>query len=192
MYYEELYSPRCSTHFAKWQNPLSFDLPAKYEGDLQTAVEQLSADILSSCEFRRLAFVRACANAGIAHTICAASPNMPTIVDLRTQLADRLMRLSTLINFINSNGLLGKVGWNALDLKRRQVLNASATRFYAFHTALTKLPAPSVLRCRIAGGCERPLELPKYLCQVSAMMRASMARTPFLTIACCVSQGKPR
>ena len=34
---------------------------------------------------------------------------MPAILDLRTQIADRLNRLKGLIGFITENGLLGKV-----------------------------------------------------------------------------------
>jgi hypothetical protein len=34
---------------------------------------------------------------------------MPLILDLRAQLADRVVRARALIEYINSNGLLGKV-----------------------------------------------------------------------------------
>lgn len=34
---------------------------------------------------------------------------MPAILDLRVQLADRVKRSKALIEFINANGLLGKV-----------------------------------------------------------------------------------
>ena len=34
---------------------------------------------------------------------------MPSILDLRTQIGDRVNRLKSLIDFIGRNGLLGKV-----------------------------------------------------------------------------------
>lgn len=42
------------------------------------------------------------------------SANMPSIIDLRTQLADRVLRARALIDYINSNGLLGKVSLRLL------------------------------------------------------------------------------
>ncbi|BGP13786.1 hypothetical protein JCM10213v2_001724 [Rhodosporidiobolus nylandii] len=68
------------------ENPLRFDLQPGYEGDLAKAAEALSAEILAS-----------------------SSPNMPLILDLRAQLADRVHRARALIEFINANGLLGKL-----------------------------------------------------------------------------------
>lgn len=44
---------------------------------------------------------------------------MPPIIDLRTQLADRVLRAKALIDYINSNGLLGKV--RLLSLYRNQL-----------------------------------------------------------------------
>jgi hypothetical protein len=43
------------------------------------------------------------------------SPNMPLIIDLRAQLADRVHRARALIEFINANGLLGKVRFFSLS-----------------------------------------------------------------------------
>ncbi|GAA5848319.1 hypothetical protein JCM8547_004477 [Rhodosporidiobolus lusitaniae] len=68
------------------ENPLAFDLPPEFEGDLARAAEGVSAGILAS-----------------------SSPNMPLILDLRAQLADRMHRARALIEFINANGLLGKL-----------------------------------------------------------------------------------
>ncbi|KAL7410733.1 Non-repetitive/WGA-negative nucleoporin C-terminal-domain-containing protein [Mrakia frigida] len=68
------------------ENPLSFQLFAGYDGNLMLAAEQVSTEILSS-----------------------SSPNMPAILDLRTQIGDRLNRLKGLIGFITENGLLGKL-----------------------------------------------------------------------------------
>ncbi|GAA5919787.1 hypothetical protein JCM1841_005860 [Sporobolomyces salmonicolor] len=80
------------------ENPLAFDLQPDYEGDLAVAAEAVSAEILAS-----------------------SSPNMPLILDLRAQLADRAHRARALIEYINENGLIGKLpqgtrrqlSWNA-------------------------------------------------------------------------------
>lgn len=40
---------------------------------------------------------------------------MPAILDLRVQLADRVKRSKALIEFINANGLLGKVSCSGQD-----------------------------------------------------------------------------
>lgn len=51
----------------------------------------------------------------LAHTNCCsrgphlASPNMPVILDLRAQLSDRAHRARALIEYIQDNGLIGKV-----------------------------------------------------------------------------------
>ncbi|GAA5979128.1 hypothetical protein JCM11641_008435 [Rhodosporidiobolus odoratus] len=68
------------------ENPLSFDLQPGFEGDLAKAAVGLSAGILAS-----------------------SSPNMPLILDLRAQLSDRVHRARALVEFINANGLLGKL-----------------------------------------------------------------------------------
>ncbi|GAA6004642.1 hypothetical protein JCM10207_000965 [Rhodosporidiobolus poonsookiae] len=68
------------------ENPLAFELHPGYEGDLAKAAEALSAEILAS-----------------------SSPNMPFILDLRAQLADRAHRARALIEFIAENGLLDKL-----------------------------------------------------------------------------------
>ncbi|WWC58351.1 uncharacterized protein I303_100891 [Kwoniella dejecticola CBS 10117] len=64
-------------------NPLSFDLPAGFQGDLAEAAEIVSAEIVSS-----------------------SSPYMPGIFEIRSHLSDRLLRLKELMNFIRHNGLL--------------------------------------------------------------------------------------
>nr|XP_019048984.1 hypothetical protein I302_02764 [Kwoniella bestiolae CBS 10118]OCF27914.1 hypothetical protein I302_02764 [Kwoniella bestiolae CBS 10118] len=64
-------------------NPLSFDLPAGFQGDLAEAAETVSAEIVSS-----------------------NSPYMPGIFELRPHLSDRLLRLKELMRFIRHNGLL--------------------------------------------------------------------------------------
>ncbi|GAA5863802.1 hypothetical protein JCM1840_005771 [Sporobolomyces johnsonii] len=68
------------------ENPLAFNLQPDYEGDLAVAAEAVSAEILAS-----------------------SSPNMPLILDLRAQLADRAHRARALIEYINENGLIGKL-----------------------------------------------------------------------------------
>ncbi|GAA6061596.1 hypothetical protein JCM10212_000904 [Sporobolomyces blumeae] len=68
------------------ENLFKFDLQRDYEGDLAVAVEGVSKDLLAS-----------------------ASPNMPVILDLRAQLADRAFRAKALIEYINDNGLVGKL-----------------------------------------------------------------------------------
>ncbi|WWC66609.1 uncharacterized protein I206_100512 [Kwoniella pini CBS 10737] len=64
-------------------NPLSFDLPAGFQGDLAEAAEAVSAEIVSS-----------------------NSSYMPGLFELRAHLSDRLLRLKELMNFIRHNGLL--------------------------------------------------------------------------------------
>ncbi|WWD09172.1 hypothetical protein V865_007294 [Kwoniella europaea PYCC6329] len=64
-------------------NPLSFDLPAGFQGDLAEAAETVSAEIVSS-----------------------NSPYMPGIFEIRPHLSDRLLRLKELMSFIRHNGLL--------------------------------------------------------------------------------------
>ncbi|GAA5989361.1 hypothetical protein JCM10908_001278 [Rhodotorula pacifica] len=84
------------------ENPFAFDLQPDYEGDLAIAAQAVSAGILAS-----------------------SSSNMPAILDLRVQLADRVKRSKALIEFINANGLLGKLpkqarqqlSWNAEKLE---------------------------------------------------------------------------
>ncbi|GAA6006390.1 uncharacterized protein JCM10292_002672 [Rhodotorula paludigena] len=68
------------------ENPLAFDLQPDYEGDLALAAEAVSAEILAS-----------------------SSANMPLILDLRAQLADRVHRAKALIEFINTNSLLHRL-----------------------------------------------------------------------------------
>ncbi|GAA5885246.1 hypothetical protein JCM6882_009536 [Rhodosporidiobolus microsporus] len=79
---------------AEGENPLAFDLPPEFEGDLAKAAERVSAEILAS-----------------------SSPNMPLILDLRAQLADRALRARALVDFIAASGLLGKLPQNT----RRQL-----------------------------------------------------------------------
>lgn len=67
-------------------NPIEFKLQADPNGDLGSAAEQLSKEILSS-----------------------TSAHLPTIVDLRVQLADRIGRLQLLIRFINLSGMMNKL-----------------------------------------------------------------------------------
>ncbi len=67
-------------------NPLAFDLRPGWEGDLGAAAEAVSLEICAS-----------------------SAQSMPFILDLRSQLADRVGRAKALIDFVNSNGLLGKV-----------------------------------------------------------------------------------
>ncbi|KAJ8295370.1 Nucleoporin nup132 [Rhodotorula toruloides] len=76
------------------QNPLAFDLQPDLEGDLAVAAIAVSSGILAS-----------------------SSVNMPLILDLRAQLADRVHRAKALIEYINVNGLLGKLPQHA----RRQL-----------------------------------------------------------------------
>lgn len=71
---------------AKSDNPLAFDLRPGWEGDLGAAAEAVSQEICAS-----------------------SAQSMPFILDLRSQLADRVGRARALIEFVNSNGLLGKV-----------------------------------------------------------------------------------
>ncbi|KAI5479591.1 nuclear pore complex protein Nup133 [Pseudohyphozyma bogoriensis] len=71
-------------------NPLAFDLLPDFEGDLIAASEAVSQEILSS-----------------------SSAHMPYILDLRAQLADRVLRARALIEYIGSNGLLGKLSQSA-------------------------------------------------------------------------------
>lgn len=67
-------------------NPLAFDLRPGWEGDLGAAAEAVSREICAS-----------------------SAQSMPFILDLRAQLSDRVSRARALIEFVNSNGLLGKV-----------------------------------------------------------------------------------
>ncbi|WVF65992.1 hypothetical protein IAT40_000730 [Kwoniella sp. CBS 6097] len=64
-------------------NPLSFDLPAGFQGDASEAAEAVSAEIVAS-----------------------SSPYTPAIFELRPHLSDRLLRLKELMNFLRYNGLL--------------------------------------------------------------------------------------
>ncbi|WWD16353.1 hypothetical protein CI109_100779 [Kwoniella shandongensis] len=64
-------------------NPLSFDLPAGFQGYAAEAAEVVSAEIVAS-----------------------TSPYMPAIFELRPHLSDRLLRLKELMAYIRSNGLL--------------------------------------------------------------------------------------
>ncbi|GAA5966313.1 hypothetical protein JCM3765_005253 [Sporobolomyces pararoseus] len=68
------------------ENLFKFDLQKDYQGDLAVAVEGVSQDLLAS-----------------------ASPNLPVILDLRAQLADRSHRARALIEYIQDNGLVGKL-----------------------------------------------------------------------------------
>ncbi|MBW0480464.1 hypothetical protein O181_020179 [Austropuccinia psidii MF-1] len=67
-------------------NPVEFTLPGTLKGDLGSAAEQLSRQILAS-----------------------SAAHLPPIVDLRAQLADRIARLHLLIQFINTTGMLNKI-----------------------------------------------------------------------------------
>ncbi|GAA5905117.1 Nup133p [Sporobolomyces salmoneus] len=68
------------------ENLFKFDLQKDYEGDLAVAAEGVSQDLLAS-----------------------ASPNLPVILDLRAQLTDRAHRARALIEYIQDNGLVGKL-----------------------------------------------------------------------------------
>ncbi|GAA5931821.1 Nup133p [Sporobolomyces koalae] len=85
------------------ENLFKFDLQQDYEGDLAVAAEGVSQDLLSS-----------------------ASTNMPVILDLRTQLADRARRARALIEYIQDNGLVGK-----LPQSTRRKLSWDAERIVA-------------------------------------------------------------
>lgn len=85
------------------ENPLAFDMQPDFEGDLLAATEAVSAEILSS-----------------------SSPNMPLILDLRAQLADRIQRSRALIEYISGNGLLAK-----LPQSSRRKLSWDAERLVA-------------------------------------------------------------
>ncbi|KAL7420109.1 hypothetical protein Q5752_005074 [Cryptotrichosporon argae] len=64
-------------------NPLTFDLPPGFQGDLAAAAEAVSAEIVAS-----------------------SSPYMPPIFETRPQLMDRLARMKELMTFIHRNGAL--------------------------------------------------------------------------------------
>lgn len=86
------------------ENPLAFDLQPDFEGDLAVAAVAVSSEILASSAYHRLG------RRGRTLTEASAgSANMPLILDLRAQLADRVHRAKALIEYINVNGLLGKV-----------------------------------------------------------------------------------
>ncbi|EPQ30426.1 uncharacterized protein PFL1_01952 [Pseudozyma flocculosa PF-1] len=70
-------------------NPLSFELPADFQGTLITACEELSSEILES------------RNSAVIHT--------PFPVDLRLSLKDRLDKLRSLIVYVFNSGHLGKL-----------------------------------------------------------------------------------
>ncbi|KAK4705783.1 hypothetical protein P7C70_g405, partial [Phenoliferia sp. Uapishka_3] len=72
-------------------NPLSFAVPDGFEGDLTASTLAVSEELLSS-----------------------TSPNLPRILDLRAQLAGRIQRARTLIDFINFNGLQAKLSQSSL------------------------------------------------------------------------------
>jgi hypothetical protein len=70
----------------------------------------------------------------ICLTLVVAPPgssNMPAILDLRVQLADRVKRSKALIEFINANGLLGKVSCSGQDVlsSTDPVLTRQPSRF---------------------------------------------------------------
>lgn len=54
---------------------------------------------------------------------------MPAILDLRVQLADRVKRSKALIEFINANGLLGKVSCGAHHTPGQHVLTRPTPPF---------------------------------------------------------------
>ncbi|GAA5852763.1 hypothetical protein JCM3766R1_006149 [Sporobolomyces carnicolor] len=90
-------------YFGIDENLFKFDLQKDYEGDLAVAVEGVSQDLLAS-----------------------ASPNMPVILDLRAQLSDRAHRARALIEYIQDNGLIGK-----LSQQTRRKLSWDAERIVA-------------------------------------------------------------
>ncbi|BGP22727.1 hypothetical protein JCM10295v2_001618 [Rhodotorula toruloides] len=100
-------------------NPLAFDLQPDFEGDLAVAAVAVSSEILAS-----------------------SSANMPLILDLRAQLADRVHRAKALIEYINVNGLLGK-----LPQQARRQLSWDAERLNAavalWHTQNARLGSGS-------------------------------------------------
>ncbi|GAA5843798.1 hypothetical protein JCM9279_000149 [Rhodotorula babjevae] len=85
------------------ENPLAFDIQPDFEGDLAKASTAVSANILAS-----------------------SSSNMPLILDLRAQLADRVHRTKALIEYINANGILSKLPQSA-----RKQLSWDAERLQA-------------------------------------------------------------
>ncbi|GAA5922516.1 hypothetical protein JCM3775_005758 [Rhodotorula graminis] len=85
------------------ENPLAFDIQPDFEGDLAKASTAVSADILAS-----------------------SSSNMPLILDLRAQLADRVHRCKALVEYINANGILSKLPQSA-----RKQLSWDAERLQA-------------------------------------------------------------
>ncbi|GAA5890992.1 hypothetical protein JCM8208_003123 [Rhodotorula glutinis] len=85
------------------ENPLAFDIQPDFEGDLAKASTSVSADILAS-----------------------SSSNMPLILDLRAQLADRVHRTKALIEYVNANGILSKLPQSA-----RKQLSWDAERLQA-------------------------------------------------------------
>lgn len=89
------------------ENPLTFDLQPDFQGDLIAASEAVSAEILASS---MLAWSTPSFRAHDSpFASLAGSANMPLILDLRAQLADRVHRSRVLIEYINGNGLLPKV-----------------------------------------------------------------------------------
>lgn len=84
-------------------NPLTFDLPAGFEGDLAEAAEAVSTEVASS-----------------------SSPYMPTIFEIRPQLSDRLAKLKDLMVFIQQNGVL-----SLLPQASRRRLSSQAERVKA-------------------------------------------------------------
>lgn len=84
-------------------NPLTFDLPAGFQGDLAEAAESVSQEVASS-----------------------SSPYMPTILEIRPQLTDRLSKLRELMSFIQRNGAL-----SLLPQASRRRLSSQAERVKA-------------------------------------------------------------
>ncbi|KAG0146483.1 hypothetical protein CROQUDRAFT_671107 [Cronartium quercuum f. sp. fusiforme G11] len=88
----------------KEENPIAFTLEGEAEGDLGAAAEQVSKEILES-----------------------SATHLPTIVDLRAQLADRLSRLQAMIKFINLTGMLSKLSRSSKRALMRDAEFLSAT-----------------------------------------------------------------
>ncbi|KAH8920014.1 hypothetical protein BT69DRAFT_1336824 [Atractiella rhizophila] len=68
------------------ENPLDFSVLSNFDEEIEGPARQLSKDVLMN-----------------------TSPKLLKVIDLRTQLADRIQKLDNLIQYINANGLLGKL-----------------------------------------------------------------------------------
>ena len=115
------------------------------------AAEQVSTEILSSSEYIALGLPRSHSQRAfltrllLSSRSLSGSPNMPAILDLRTQIVDRLNRLKGLIGFITENGLLGKVSF-----ERTNAARSEETCLLTFRNRLVAFPFLSSLS-RVGG-----------------------------------------